>query len=250
MGNDVVFEFGETQVTSRELLVSFIVVAAFVVSSFFIRGCISDKSASIVHELSITTEVTTSPMFKWVRNTGFGRFVGHDTLSTDYPVGIDGVYGLAVKRVLEVYTMHTEYYDDCDSKGRCTTRTRIYWSWDEEDSDYVFSKHVKFFGVEDAEFVNVIPRTRYVKNVRISGDKRYVYYNVPSKVHGVLNGRIGEQYFHDLEFSEGCESVEKWKEDKLKNYGIAENCFIAVWTMLCIASVFVLWRGYWEKLEN
>lgn len=250
MENKVVFEFCETQVTSRELLVSFVVVAAFVVSSFFIRGCISDKKSEVLHEISVTDEVTTSSMFRWVRATGFGRFVGHDTLNTDFPARIDDVSGLAVERVLEVYTMHTEYYEDCDSKGNCSTRTRTYWTWDAKDSEYTFSKHVKFFGVEDAEFATVIPRTRYVKTERISSDKRYVYYSVPSKVPGVLNGKIGERYFHDLEFSEGCESVEKWKDDRLKNYGIAENCFIALWTMLCIISIFVLWRGYWERLEN
>jgi len=244
-GNKVLFAIGDFEVTARELLVSVMIVAMFSASSFFIRGCISNKGADIRHELSVTTDVENARNFEWVRETGHGLFAGFDTLVAVSPVSIDDVEGMAVERVLEKYTMHTR--TSCNKNG-CHTTT--YWTWDRKESDFVSSKHVSFFGMEDSEFINVIPDVEYVKTESCGYHLRYKYYRVPVRIPGVMNGGVYNEKFKDLEFSGSFGSIKEWREFQTKKYDIIDTIFIVLWTILCMGSVIAFCANSWYELEN
>ena len=245
----VVFSIGEMEVTVRELLVSLMIIALFTVSSFFIRGCISNKNADALHEVSVTTEVQTPYAFKWAKETCNGRFVGADTLVAVTPAVIDGVKGMVVRRALEEYTRHTVVHTSCNKNG-CHSYTTHYWSWDEQRSDYAYSDNVEFFNIRDIEFVQVAPSPNYVKTKDIGYHLRYVYYRTPLRVPGVLNGTIHDRKFSELTFYENCVTINDWREKRLNKFNRIDTAFVIVWTIICVVVLIFFWREYWPGLEE
>lgn len=91
-------------------------------------------------------KTTDRDRFNYIVKSRQGKIVSYAKLTGNETAKFDEMTTkhrfIAVKRILERYTMHTE--TTTDSKGNVTTRT--YWSWDYAGTDENISKYLTIFG--------------------------------------------------------------------------------------------------------
>lgn len=140
-----------------------------------------------------------STRFNYIVKSRQGNVITHTKITGTEPVKFHEMTNkhrfLTVKRVLEIYTMHTRTVTD--SKGN--THTETYWTWDYAGSHKVASTKVKIFGhrydvdrFDLSEFYQSIDADKIIdhgtgligKYYYLNGDERYRYEIIPMSVNG------------------------------------------------------------------
>lgn len=231
------FDFGNFEITFREILASISIIAVMLLIGFVISGKISQIQSDRNAKYNKAVKIESADLFRYGMDTNVGNaFVHGDLKAVDtvtYPE-IGGEYMYAEK-VEEHYNMHTRTYTTSDGKGHTTTHTEIYWSWDYAGSEDMQCKEVSFCGVVFDSNKIKLPSADYIDTIKESSHVRYKYYGTKTKYTGTIFTKLKDKTISDgTSFYEL--SVEETKDLLETNSGVV--IFWIIWIIVMVLAVF------------
>lgn len=246
------FDLGDIEVTSREIIVSIAIIAAFLIGGFLISGRIQDSidDANMKYNTAVKIDCSEdNELFVYGMQTNIGNtFVYGKLIAVDpvfYP-DIDGEY-MEVKKTKEKYTRHTRQVAHTRTvNGRTQTyyTTEVYYSWDYAGSESKKCEKVRFCDVEFSSDRIDLPPLEHI-DTQTFGNIRYVYEGSKTEYLGTLFSDLREDiisensdFLADMTIDEAVEYY--------KNTGVIKQVlFWLVWMIICGACVY----GFYS-LEN
>ena len=231
------FDFGNFEITFREILASISIVAVMLLIGFVISGKISQSQSDRNAKYNKAVKIESADLFRYGMDTNVGNaFVHGDLEAVDtvtYPE-IGGGY-MYVEKEEEHYNMHTRTYTTTDGKGHTTTHTEIYWSWDYAGSEDIQCKEVSFCGIVFNSNKIKLPSADYIKTIKESSHVRYKYYGTKIKYTGTIFTELKDKTISDnTSFYEL--PIEETKDMLETNSGVV--IFWIVWIIVMILAVF------------
>lgn len=231
------FDFGDFEITFREILASISIVAVMLLIGFVISGKISQSQSDRNAKYNKAVKIESADLFRYGMDTNVGNaFVHGDLKAVDtvtYPE-IGGEYMYAEK-VEEHYNMHTRTYTTTDGKGHTMTHTEVYWSWDYAGSEDIQCKEVSFCGIVFDSNKIKLPSADYIDTIKESGYVRYKYYGTNIEYKGTIFTKLKDKTISDsTPFYEM--SIKETKDKLERNIGIV--IFWIVWIIVMVLAVF------------
>lgn len=231
------FDFGDFEITYREILASISIIAVMLLIGFVISGKISQIQDDKNAKYNKAVKIESADLFRYGMDTNVGNaFVYGDLEAVDtvtYPE-IGGEY-MYVEKEEEHYNMHTRTYTTTDGKGHTTTHTEIYWSWDYAGSEDMQCKEVSFCGVVFDSNKIKLPSEDYIDTIKESSHVRYKYYGTKTKYTGTIFTKLKDKTISDsTPFYEM--SIKETKDKLERNIGIVT--FWIVWVIVMVLAVF------------
>lgn len=246
------FDLGDIEVTSREIIVSIAIIAAFLIGGFLISGRIQDSidDANMKYNTAVKIDCSDSnELFVYGMRTNIGNtFVYGELIAVDpvsYP-DIDGEY-MEAKKTKEKYTMHTRQVAHTRTvNGRTQTyyTTEVYYSWDYAGSESKKCEKVRFCDIEFSSNRIDLPPLEHI-DTQTFGNIRYIYEGSKTEYFGTLFSDLREDTI-----SEGSDFLANMAIDEAveyyKNTGVVKQVlFWFIWTVICGACIY----GFYS-LEN
>lgn len=231
------FDFGDFEITYREILASISIIAVMLLIGFVISGKISQIQDDKNAKYNKAVKIESADLFRYGMDTNVGNaFVYGELKAVDtvtYPE-IGGEYMYAEK-VEEHYNRHTRTYTTTDGKGHTRTHTEVYWSWDYAGSEDIQCKEVSFCGtVFDSNKIK-LPSADYIDTIKESSHVRYKYYGTNIEYTGTIFTKLKDKTISDsTPFYEM--SIKETKDKLERNIGIV--IFWIVWIIVIALAVF------------
>ena len=185
------FDFGNFEITKREILASISIIAVMILFGILISSKISEYQMDKNEIYNKAVKIESQEMFQYGMDTNVGNaFVYGDLKTVDtvtYPE-IDGEY-MYVEKVKEQYTMHTRqvaHTRTVNGKSQTYYTTETYWTWDRVGSEDIKCKEVSFCGVNFTSNKIDLPGTDYIDTIKESSHIRYKYYGVGTEYKGTI----------------------------------------------------------------
>lgn len=234
------FDFGDFEITYREILASISIVAVMLLIGFVISGKISQIQDDKNAKYNKAVKIESADLFQYGMNTNVGNaFVYGELKAVDtvtYPE-IGGEY-MYVEKVKERYTRHTRVvtYTTGSGKTRRThRRTETYWTWDRVGSEDIQCKEVSFCGIVFDSNKIKLPSADYIKTIKESGYVRYKYYGTNIEYKGTIFTELKDKTISDsTHFYEM--SIKETKDKLERNIGIV--FFWIIWIIVMVLAVF------------
>ena len=224
------FDFGNFEITFREILASISIIAVMLLIGFVISGKISQIQSDRNAKYNKAVKIESADLFRYGMDTNVGNaFVYGDLEAVDtvtYPE-IGGEY-MYVEKEEEHYNRHTRTY---------TTKihTEVYWSWDYAGSESKQCKEVSFCGIVFDSNKIELPSADYIKTIKESSHVRYKYYGTKTKYTGTVFTELKDKTISDsTSFYEL--SIEETKDLLEKNSGVV--IFWIIWIIVMVLAVF------------
>lgn len=232
------FDFGDFEITKREIIASISIVAVMILIGVLISGKISEHQMDKNEVYNKAVKIESKDLFRYGMDTNVGNaFVYGDLEAVDtvtYPE-IGGKY-MYIEKVKEKYTMHTETYTTTDGKGHTQVHTRTYWSWDRVGSEDIKCKEISFCGITFKSSKFDIPHTDYIDTIKESSHIRHKYYGTGTKFTGTIFTELKDKtisdhtnFYNNMNIEETVERLES---------GSGEIVFWILWIILIIICVF------------
>ena len=243
------------EVTKREALFSSIIILVLLTVGVLISGSIEEHIQTETERYTTAVRVVDAGQFRYGMSTNFGNALVFGTLQAKEPVSFPelGEEYMIVRKVEERYTRHTRTVTTTDSKGKKSTKTEVYYTWDYAGYEEKRSDNVLFLGEEfDIRQFNL----PYEETIFLSNggrylyewtDTRYYYEGLPSSfdatIHAdLINKDIGEgvNVFRDM-------TPDQVVESKLNSQNIPVILFWSLWLILTGAAVygFINYENKW-----
>lgn len=231
------FDFGDFEITYREILASISIVAVMLLIGFVISGKISQIQDDKNAKYNKAVKIESTDLFQYGMNTNVGNaFVYGELKAVDtvtYPE-IGGEY-MYVEKIEEHYNRHTRTYTTTDGKGHTRIHTEVYWSWDYAGSEDMQCKEVSFCGVVFDSNKIKLPSEDYIDTIKESGYVRYKYYGTNIEYKGTIFTKLKDKTISDsTPFYEM--SIKETKDKLERNIGIV--IFWIVWIIVMVLAVF------------
>lgn len=235
------FDFGDFEITKREILASVSIIAVMFLIGVLISGKISEHQMDKNEVYNKAVKIESTDLFQYGMDTNIGNaFVYGDLKAVDtvtYPE-IGGEY-MYVEKVKEKYTKHTRqvaHTKTVNGKTQTYYTTETYWTWDRVGSEDIKCKELSFCGITFKSSKFDIPGTDYIKTIQESSHIRYKYYGTETKFTGTIftdlrNKTISDNtnFYNDMSIDETANRLES---------GGGEIVFWILWIVLIIACVF------------
>ena len=246
------FDLGDIEVTSREIIVSIAIIAAFLIGGFLISGRIQDSidDTNMKYNTAVKIDCSDSnELFVYGMRTNIGNtFIYGELIAVDpvsYP-DIDGEY-MEVKKTKEKYTRHTRQVAHTRTvNGRTQTyyTTEVYYSWDYVGSESKKCEKVRFCDIEFSSDRIDLPPLEHI-DTQTFGNIRYIYEGSKTEYLGTLFSDLREDTI-----SEGSDFLANMTIDEAVEYYkqasvVKQVLFWLIWTIICGACVY----GFYS-LEN
>ena len=233
----VIFDCGDFEITKREIIVSFSIVALMLIFGFSISGTIADHVEDKKRMYNQALQIESKDMFEYGMSTNVGNAFVYGELKAVDTVGyeeIEGAY-LWIEKEREEYTRHEREVEHTDSEGHKYYETEVYYTWDSVWSESRHSEKITFLGVEfDYSKINV-NSSHYIDTIYKSMDVRYNYYGIAPEHTGTIFTKLADGTIEDdLHFYEG-ETISQVLESKNNDY--SQIIFWILWIILIIAAV-------------
>ena len=231
------FDFGNFEITFREILASISIIAVMLLIGFVISGKISQIQSDRNAKYNKAVKIESADLFRYGMDTNVGNaFVYGDLEAVDtvtYPE-IGGEY-MYVEKEEEHYNRHTRTYTTTDGKGHTKIHTEVYWSWDYAGSESKQCKEVSFCGIVFDSNKIELPSADYIKTIKESSHVRYKYYGTKTKYTGTIFTELKDKTISDsTSFYEL--SIEETKDLLEKNSGVV--IFWIIWIIVMVLAVF------------
>lgn len=231
------FDFGDFEITYREILASISIIAVMLLIGFVISGKISQIQSDRNAKYNKAVKIESADLFRYGMDTNVGNaFVYGELKAVDtvtYPE-IGGEY-MYVEKEEEHYNRHTRTYTTTDGKGHTRTHTEVYWSWDYAGSEDMQCKEVSFCGVVFDSNKIKLPSADYIKTIKESGYVRYKYYGTNIEYKGTIFTELKDKTISDsTPFYEM--SIKETKNKLERNIGIV--IFWIIWIIVMVLAVF------------
>lgn len=185
------FDFGDFEITKREILASISIIAVMILFGILISSKISEYQMDKNEKYNKAVKIESQEMFQYGMDTNVGNaFVYGDLKAVDtvtYPE-IGGEY-MYVEKVKERYTKHTRqvaHTRTVNGKSQTYYTTETYWTWDRVGSEDIKCKETSFCGVNFASNKIDLPDTDYIDTIKESSNVRYKYYGVGTEYKGTI----------------------------------------------------------------
>ena len=187
------------EITKREVITGFVIIAFMMIVGFFISDNITDwqNEQNAKYQKAIHIEKD-KDMFQYGMDTNVGNaFVYGDLKAVDSVTydEIDGEY-MYIEKVEERYTMHTRTVS-YTVNGKVKHRTETYWTWDYAGSEDKQCKEINFCGVTfDSNKINM-PSSYLIDTIKESSHVRYKYYGVSKEYTGTIFTKLSDHTIQD-----------------------------------------------------
>lgn len=236
------------EITKREVAVSVIFVAIWIIFGILIGEKINTWQQEKYSEYDKAAKITKQELFEHGMKTNLGNAFVYGELKAGEMVTfpeLNGEYSYIIK-VKERHTRHTRvvtYTTGTGTSRQTHTRTEIYYTWDEIERESKKTDTIFFLGCEFASDKAELPETELTETIKESSKIRYKYYTVPSDMTGTLytsleGGTIREksEFYKDKTIEETLETLE------------ASNIEIAFWVAwLSVMAVSVVVFYYMDN---
>ena len=181
------WNFGEFEITRREIIASISIIAIMLLIGTLISSKISDWQINQNDKYNKAVKIESTDLFQYGMETNignafvYGKLKAVDTVT--YPE-IGGKY-IYVKKVKEKYTRHTRRVAHKSGKRTYYT-TETYWTWDYVGKESKKAKKINFCGIDFKSNKIVLPDDEYIDTVKESSRIRYKYYGVGTKYKGTI----------------------------------------------------------------
>lgn len=185
------FDFGDFEITKREILASISIIAIMLIIGVLIAGRISDYELDQNEKYNKAIKINTQELFEYGMRTNVGNvFVYGDLKAVDtvtYPE-LDNSY-MYVEKIKERYTKHTRrvaHTRTVNGKSQTYYTTETYWTWDRVSSEEQICKEISFLGHIFTSDKIDFPGTEYIDTIKESSHVRYKYYGVGLEFTGTI----------------------------------------------------------------
>lgn len=214
------FDFGDFEITKREILASISIIAVMLLIGVLISGKISEHQLDANEVYNKAVKIDNTDLFRYGMDTNVGNaFVYGDLGAVDtvtYPeVGGEYMY---IKKVKERYTQHTRqvaHTRTVNGKSQTYYTTETYWTWDRVGSEDKKCQEISFCGIAFSSNKIDLPSTDYIDTIKESSHIRYKYYGIGTKYTGTIftdlrNQTISEntKFYVDKNIEETVEHLE------------------------------------------
>lgn len=235
------FDFGDFEITKREILASISIIAVMILIGVLISSKISEAQMDKNEIYNKAVKIESTDLFQYGMDTNVGNaFVYGDLKAVDtvtYPE-IDGEY-MYVEKVKERYTMHTRqvaHTTTVNGKSHTYYTTETYWTWDYAGSEDKICKEIKFCGITFDSNKFDIPGSNHIDTIKESSHIRYKYYGVGTEFTGTIFTDLRDKTISDnTNFYNGM-NIEETVE-RLESGG-GEIIFWIFWILLTGGCVF------------
>lgn len=233
-GDCVIFETCDFEITLREVIASFCIIAIMLIFGVMIAGNINSSIADENRKYNQALQVTDSDMFQYGMDTNVGNaFVYGDIKPVD-TVSFDRIEGewLEITETEEHYEEHTRTVTTTDSKGHTHTRTETYWSWDTYDTNEKQCENIIFCGIEfpyekfrciDSEYIDTVDGGYHV---------RFVYHGVALEHTGTIYTKLKDGTISDKTKFYDDKTIEETLNDKVNSAKAGLIVFWLIWIIL------------------
>ena len=244
------FDFGDFEITVREILTSISIIAVMLLIGFVISGSIKQGEADYNEQFLKAIKIEGQDLFQYGMDTNIGSaFVYGDLDAVDivtYPE-IAGEY-MYVEMDTERYTMHTRqvaHTRTVNGKTETYYTTETYWTWDVIDWDKKKCNEISFAGVVFPVNKISIPATRYIDTVSAGYHLRHVYYGTGTHFVGTIftdlrNGTISD----DTKFYKDT-TIEEAVEESLHKSGVFLFWFFWIVIICGVVYAFYYADNHW-----
>lgn len=192
------WDFGNFEITKREIVASISIIAVMFLIGVLISSKISDWQISQNDKYNKAVKIQSTDLFQYGMETNVGNaFVYGELKAVDtvtYPE-IGGKY-IYVKKVKEKYTRHTRRVAHKSGKRTYYT-TETYWTWDYVGKESKKAKKINFCGIDFKSNKIVLPDDEYIDTVKESSRIRYKYYGVGTKYKGTIFTALKDKTISD-----------------------------------------------------
>lgn len=233
----VIFDFGEFEVTKREIIVSISILALMLIFGFSISENIANEVEDKRRMYNQALQVETPEMFKYGMETNVGNAFVYGELAAVDTVTYDEVGGdwLWIEKNREEHTRHEREVEHKDKDGNVYYTTEVYYTWDTVFSEDKHSEKITFLGVEFAYNKIRVADTDYIDTIYWSSDVRYVYYGTPPEHTGTIFTKLKDGTIEDNLHLYENQTIAEVLEDK--NRDCSQVVFWIIWIILTIAAV-------------
>lgn len=235
------FDFGDFEITKREILASISIIAVMILIGVLISGKILEHQMDENEVYNKAVKIESTDLFQYGMNTNIGNaFVYGDLEAVDtvtYPE-IGGEY-MYVEKVKERYTEHTRqvsHTKTVNGKTQTYYTTETYWTWDRVSSEDKKCKEISFCGSTFKSNKFDIPGTDYIDTIKESNYVRYKYYGTQTKFTGTIFTELKDKTISDNTCFYNNKNIEE-TVDCLESEG-GEILFWIFWIIIIIACVF------------
>lgn len=234
------FDFGDFEITKREILASISIIAVMILIGVLISSKISETQMDKNEIYNKAVKIESTDLFQYGMDTNVGNaFVYGDLEAVDtvtYPE-IGGNY-MSVKKETEEYTRHTRTVYEYDDEGNVTgSHEEVYYTWDNIRNEELSCNKVKFLEIEFNYGQIYQPYRNYIKTIcdDYDSDIRYVYYGSRTKYTGTIFTDLRNKTISNTKFYEGM-NIEETVE--CLQAGGGEIIFWIFWILLTGGCVF------------
>lgn len=233
----VIFDCGDFEITKREIIVSFSIVALMLIFGFSISGMIADHVEDKKRMYNQALQVETPEMFKYGMETNVGNAFVYGELAAVDTVTYDEIGGcwLWIEKSREEYRRHEREVEHEDSKGNTYYTTEVYYTWDTVYSEDKHSEKITFLGIEFDYNKIKVSGTKYIDTIYKWSDVRYVYYGTPPEHTGTIFTKLSDGTIEDSNRLYENQTIAEVLE--AKNRDCSQVVFWIVWIILTIAAV-------------
>ena len=226
--------FGDFEITFREILVSIAITLILIGIGFFISGAIengiNENNEKYYKALKIDND---QEMFKYAIKTNIGYTLAQGKVQAVEGVSIEDINGkyFKIKKVKEKYTKHTRQVAHTRTVGNKTETyytTEEYWTWDYAGQEEFHTAKFNFLGI-DFNYGTINFCNENYKETKSGGYHiRYKYYTIPFEFEGTLFTYINNNTINQNNFSinNTIENIINQKENELN---LSEGIFWTIW---------------------
>lgn len=211
------FDFGDFEITKREILASISIIAVMLLIGVLVSGKISEHQIDTNEVYNKAVKIDNTDLFQYGMDTNVGNaFVYGDLVAVDtvtYPEA-GGEY-MYIEKVKEKYTKHTRTVTYKDSNGKTHTKKETYWTWDRVGSEDKKCQEISFCGIVFSSNKIDLPSANHIDTIKETSHIRYKYYGIGTKYTGTIftdlrNQTISEnaKFYVDKNIEETVEYLE------------------------------------------
>ena len=236
----VIFEFYGFDITKREIIASFGLLAIMIMLGIIISGAIADYSERAKKEYNQAIQIDSKELFEYGMETNVGNAFVYGQLKAIDTVTFDEVGGqwLWIEKEREEYTRHEEEVEYTDSEGNTYYETEVYYSWDVVSSKEKHSEKITFLDHEfDYDQIKVYG-SEYIDTIYKGMRTRYNYHGKPIEYTGTIFTRLHDGTIDKTRLEEN-QTIQEVLEEKNQDYGLV--FFWIIWIMLTIAAIYAFY---------
>lgn len=232
------FDFGDFEITKREILASISIIAVMLLIGVLISSKISEHQLDANEVYNKAVKIDNTDLFQYGMDTNVGNaFVYGDLVPVDTVTytEIGGEY-MYIEKVKEKYTKHTRTVTYKDSNGKTHTKKETYWTWDRVDSEDKKCQEISFCGITFNSNKIDLPSTDYIDTIKESSHIRYKYYGVGTNYIGTIFTDLREQTISDNTQFYNNKNIEETVKYLESSSGVI--IFWIFWVVLICGCVF------------